>query len=406
PYTYMGELALDGKVNKIQGALPMVISMREKGYRKFIVPYENRKECAIVSDVEIYPVKTLEEVISFIRGEIQIERCMGSFTREKVSYDVDFSDIKGQENLKRALEISACAKSNILILGSPGSGKTMAAKRFPTILPELDFEEAIEVTKIYSISGLLDDNALITKPPFRAPHHTASAVSLIGGGQIPKPGEISLANKGVLFLDELPEFSKSVLEVLRQPMESKDIIISRANASVRYPADFQLIVALNPCPCGYHNSKTHECNCSPYEIQRYLSRISHPLLDRIDIHLEVPEVNYKEISSERSGESSEVIRERVKAIREVQKDRFKNEIFKYNSEIPEKKLKKYCALDANSEKILELAFRKYGMSARTYNKILKIARTIADMDGCENIKEDHVLESIQYRTMDKKFWGN
>ena len=282
----------------------------------------------------------------------------------------------------------------------------MAAKRFPTSLPELDFEEAIEVTKIYSISGLLDDNALITKPPFRAPHHTASAVSLIGGGQIPKPGEISLANKGVLFLDELPEFSKSVLEVLRQPMESKDIIISRANASVRYPADFQLIVALNPCPCGYHNSKTHECNCSPYEIQRYLSRISHPLLDRIDIHLEVPEVNYKEISSERSGESSEVIRERVKAIREVQKDRFKDEIFKYNSEIPEKKLKKYCALDANSEKILELAFRKYGMSARTYNKILKIARTIADMDGCENIKEDHVLESIQYRTMDKKFWGN
>ena len=406
PYVYMGELALDGKINKIQGALPMVISMREKGYRKFIVPYENRKECAIVSDVEIYPVKTLEEVVSFIRGEIQIERCIGSLKREKVSYDLDFSDIKGQENLKRALEISASAKSNILILGSPGSGKTMAAKRFPTILPELDFEEAIEVTKIYSISGLLDDNSLITKPPFRSPHHTASAVSLIGGGRIPKPGEISLAHKGVLFLDELPEFSKSVLEVLRQPMESKDIIISRANANVKYPADFQLVVALNPCPCGYHNSKTHECTCSPYEIQRYLSKISHPLLDRIDIHLEVPEVNYKDISSERSGESSEAIRNRVKYVRELQKDRFRDESFKYNSEIPENKLKRYCALDKNSENILELAFKKYGMSARTYNKILKIARTIADMDGCENIKEDHVLESIQYRTMDKKFWGN
>ena len=405
-YVFLGELSLAGKIVPIKGALAMIISMREKGYRKFIVPYGNRKECSIISDVEIYPVKNLEEVISFLRGEIQIKRSLGNFQKEKVYYDVDFSDIKGQENLKRALEISACAKSNILILGSPGSGKTMAAKRFPTILPKLDFEEAIEVTKIYSVSGLLDDNALITKPPFRSPHHTASAVSLIGGGKIPKPGEISLAHKGVLFLDELPEFSKSVLEVLRQPMESKDIIISRANANVKYPADFQLVVALNPCPCGYHNSKTHECNCSPYEIQRYLSKISHPLLDRIDIHLEVEEVDYKEISSERSGESSDIIRERVKYVREIQKDRFKEEKFKYNSEIPEKKLKKYCFLDKNSEKILELAFQKYSMSARTYNKILKIARTIADMDHCENIKEDHVLESIQYRTMDKKFWGN
>ncbi|MBU5670051.1 YifB family Mg chelatase-like AAA ATPase [Peptoniphilus sp. MSJ-1] len=405
-YVFLGELTLDGKINKIQGALPMIISMRERGYRKFIVPYENRHECSIISDVEIYPANTLEQVISFIKGESQIERCFGNLKREKVSFDIDFSDIKGQENLKRAMEISACAKSNILILGSPGSGKTMAAKRFPTILPELDFEEAIEVTKIYSISGILDDKSLITKPPFRAPHHTASAVSLIGGGKIPRPGEISLANKGVLFLDELPEFSKSVLEVLRQPMESKEITISRANANVKYPCDFILIVALNPCPCGYHNSKIHECNCSPYEIQRYLSKISHPLLDRIDIHLEVEEVQYDDISSDRVGESSAVIRERVKHVREIQKDRFKEKSYKYNSEIPEKEIKKYCELDSSSKKILEMAYKKYSMSARTYNKILKIARTIADMDNSDKIKEDHLLESIQYRTMGSKYWGN
>ena len=405
PFIYLGELSLDGKVNKIAGALPMVISMREKGFRKFIVPYENRKECSIISDVEIYPVKTLEEVVEFLQQKIEIERSVGEFFREKVEYELDFSDIKGQENLKRAMEIAACSKSNILIIGSPGSGKTMAAKRFPTILPPLDFEEAIEVTKIYSISGLLENNSLITIPPFRSPHHTASAVSLIGGGRIPKPGEISLAHNGILFLDELPEFSKSVLEVLRQPMESKEINISRANANVKYPADFQLICALNPCPCGYHNSKNHECTCSPYEISRYLSKISHPLLDRIDLHLEVDEVDYKEISSDRNGESSSDIRKRVKLVREIQKDRFKDKTYKYNSEIPEKDLKKFCKLDEKSKKILEFAFKKYSMSARTYNKILKTARTVADLDGKENISEDHILESIQYRSVDTKFWG-
>lgn len=404
-FIYLGELTLDGKVNKIQGALPMVISMREKGHTKFIVPYDNRKECSIISDVEIYPVKNLEEVVLFLRGELKIERSIGEFFREKVNYQLDFSDIKGQENLKRAMEIAASSKANILIIGSPGSGKTMAAKRFPTILPPLDFEEAIEVTKIYSISGLLENNSLITIPPFRSPHHTASAVSLIGGGRIPKPGEISLAHNGILFLDELPEFSKSVLEVLRQPMESKEINISRANANVKYPADFQLICALNPCPCGYHNSKNHECTCSPYEISRYLSKISHPLLDRIDIHLEVDEVNYKDISSDRIGETSEEIRKRVTEVREIQKDRYKNKSFKYNSEIPEKDLKKYCELDDSSRKILELAFRKYSMSARTYNKILKTARTIADLDKSTKIQEMHILESIQYRSVDNKFWG-
>lgn len=405
-FVFLGELALDGKIYPISGALPMIISMREKGFRKFIVPYDNRREAALVRDVEIYPVKNLKDVVEFLRGNISLERAVGQISNTKVEYDNDFSDIKGQENLKRLLTIAAASKANCLFIGSPGSGKTMAAKRFPTILPQLDFEEAIEVTKIYSVAGLLKENALISTPPFRSPHHTASAVALIGGGTYPRPGEISLAHKGVLFLDELPEFSKNVLEVLRQPMEAKIINIARANGTVTFPSDFQLIVAMNPCPCGYSHSKKHECTCSAYQIQRYLSKISHPLLDRIDLHMEVSEVEYKEISTEKIPLSSEQMRDQVQNARDIQKERFKDKAYSFNSQIPDKDLKKYCKLDEQSKKLMEIAFNKYNMSARTYNKILKISRTIADMDNSDQIKEDHLLESIQYRSIDSKFWGN
>ncbi|MDO5715704.1 MAG: YifB family Mg chelatase-like AAA ATPase [Tissierellia bacterium] len=404
-YIFLGELALDGQINEISGALPMVISMREAGFRKFMVPYGNRKECSVISDVEIYPVHTFEEVIEFLTGQRQLERVTEHVDYSKVTYDLDFSDIKGQHGLKRMMEIAASMKANMLCVGVPGSGKTMAAKRFPTILPPLTFEEAIEVTKIYSVSGLLHNHALITTAPFRSPHHTASAAALIGGGQIPKPGEISLSHKGVLFLDELPEFSKHVLEVLRQPLESKEIQIARANASLTYPADFLLIGAMNPCPCGYSGSKKRQCTCNPYQIHRYLSKISHPLLDRIDLHLEISEVEYQEISATIPEESSENIRARVELARNIQSDRFKDEDFRFNSEIPDKLLHKFIPLDSKVQKIMEMSYHRYQMSARTYNKILKIARTIADLDGSEKVREDHILESLQYRSVDGKYWG-
>lgn len=405
-FVFLGELALDGKIYPVTGILAMIISMREKRYRRFIVPYDNRKEASLVSDVEIYPVKNFKDLVEFLKGNLSLKRAVGDISESEVTYDMDFSDIKGQDNLKRILTIAAASKANCLFIGSPGSGKTMAAKRFPTILPQLDFEEAIEVTKIYSVAGLLKDNALISTPPFRSPHHTASAVALIGGGTYPRPGEISLAHKGVLFLDELPEFSKNVLEVLRQPMEAKVINIARANGTVTFPCDFQLIVAMNPCPCGYFHSKKHECTCLPFQIQRYLSKISHPLLDRIDLHLEVSEVDYKEISTDKISKTSEEMRKEVLNARDVQRERFKGKPYKFNSEIPDKELKKYCQLDENCKRIMELSFKKYNMSARTYNKLLKIARTIADMSKSEKIKEDHLLESIQYRVIDSKFWGN
>ncbi len=405
PYTYMGELALDGKVNKIQGALPMVISMRSLGNKKFIIPYENRNECGVIKDVDIYPAKSLKEVVDFLQGNGKLEKFSNGFKQEDSKFELDFKDLKGQERIKRVFEISAASRINLLLVGVPGSGKTMAAKRFPSILPKLTFEESIEVSKIYSVAGLLNEGTLISIPPFRSPHHTASAVSLIGGGRIPKPGEISLSHRGVLFLDELPEFNKNVLEVLREPLESKSIHISRANASLTYPADFILVGALNPCPCGYHGSKVHECNCSQSQIERYLAKISHPLLDRIDMHLEVSEVDYKDLKNEPYGEDSETIRRRVEEARELQKDRYKEESFNLNGEMPDKFISKYCKLNAACEKIMELSFKKYGFSARTYNKLLKISRTIADLDKSTDIKEMHLLEAIRYRTMDTKYWS-
>ena len=406
---FIGELSLDGKVNPVEGALPMVISMRDFNIKKCIVPYENREECGIVKDMEIIPVKTLNDVVDYLNKKINIVPFIKSnidyLFEDKKEFDMDFLDIKGQESLKRTLEIAAAGSHNVLIIGPPGSGKTMAARRIPSILPTLTFEEAIEVTKIYSISGLLKSNFLIEERPFRSPHHTSSSVSLIGGGRVPKPGEVSLSHNGVLFLDELPEFQKNTLEVLRQPMEDGVVTISRINSTITYPAKFMLIASMNPCPCGYYGDPLHNCNCSQGSIDRYLGKISHPLLERIDIHIEVSPLEYNELNEERQGESSKDIRERVNRAKSIQLERYKHDKIFSNSYISNKDIKKYCKLSLEAEKIMGEAFKKYKFSARTYNKVLKISRTIADLDEKDIISDNHVLEAIRYRTLDKKYWG-
>lgn len=405
---FLGELALDGSINAIEGALPMVISMRDFNIKKCIVPYDNREECSVISDMEIIPAKNLNEVVDYLNGKLiidPIERSSYENLDGDEEFTIDFSDIKGQEGLKRALEVAAAGAHNLLIIGPPGSGKTMAARRLPTILPKLSFEEAIEVTKIYSIAGLLNTKSLIEERPFRAPHHTASNISLIGGGRIPKPGEVSLAHNGVLFLDELPEFQKNVLEVLRQPIEDGVVNISRVNATITYPAKFMFIASMNPCPCGYYGDPLHECTCTQGNIDRYLGKISNPLLDRIDIHIEVLPVEYKDLHNDTKTESSSVIRERVKRAREIQLERYKKDKIFNNSQILTKDIKKYCKLSPSSEKIMKHAFLKYKFSGRTYNKLLKVSRTLADLDGKENIEDIHVLEAIRYRTLDNKYWG-
>lgn len=382
--------------------------MRDYNIKKCIVPFENREECSVISDMEIIPVKNLNEVVDYLNGVLNIEafeRSSYENQEDDEEFTMDFSDIKGQESLKRALEVAAAGAHNLLIIGPPGSGKTMAARRLPTILPKLSFEEAIEVTKIYSIAGLLKSKSLIEERPFRAPHHTASAISLIGGGRIPKPGEVSLAHNGVLFLDELPEFQKNVLEVLRQPIEDGVVNISRVNATITYPAKFMFIASMNPCPCGFLGDPLHECTCSQGSIDRYLGKISNPLLDRIDIHIEVLPVEYKDLHNDTKSESSYVIRERVKRAREIQLERYKKDKIFNNSQILTKDIKKYCKLSPSSEKIMKQAFMQYKFSGRTYNKLLKVSRTLADLDGKENIEDIHVLEAIRYRTLDNKYWG-
>lgn len=402
----LGELSLDGAVYPINGILPMVISLRELGIKKCIVPSQNYQEAVVVSDIEIIPVKSLIELVDYLNGERDIEILPTMPTDKILSAErLDFSDIKGQKALKRALEVAAAGGHNILIIGPPGAGKTMAAMRIPGILPELSFQESIEVTKIYSVAGKLKTNGLVTERPFRSPHHTASAVSLIGGGRIPKPGEVSLAHNGVLFLDELPEFSRNVLEVLRQPVEEGEVHISRANASLSFPANFMLVASMNPCPCGYYGDSTHECTCTQNAINTYLGKISSPLLDRIDLHMEVSAVNFKDINAEEKEESSAMIRQRVERARQLQLERYKSDGIFSNAMMGADMILKHCSLAPNSKQLLELAFERFHFSARSYNKILKIARTIADLDEVENIEETHLMEAIRYRTASAKYWN-
>lgn len=403
---FFGELGLDGKLNPINGILPMCIEAKKLGFNKVIIPKENANEASIVEGLEVIPVNSLMEVVAYLNNKICISSPKYNIDKLKgmiEEYSIDFSEVKGQRNVKRALEVAASGGHNCLLIGSPGAGKTMMAKRITTILPSLSFNESLEVTKIHSIAGkITNDIPFIVNRPFIAPHHTISKPSLVGGGRNPKPGDISLAHYGVLFLDELPEFDKQTIEVLRGPLEDGKITISRLNSNITYPCKFMLVASMNPCPCGYYGSEK-ECNCSDKSIQRYLSKISGPLLDRIDIQVEVSSVKYENFTSSNMEESSKEIRSRVQKARLIQLDRYKNEKIYSNSELTPKLIEQYCKINKKCEAILEKYFNRLGLSARAYCRILKVARTIADMDNAAYIEEKHLLEAIQYRNLDKKY---
>jgi magnesium chelatase family protein len=409
-YMMMGELSLDGGLQPVRGVLSIAIRAREEGFEGFIVPKQNAREAAVVDKLKIYGVENLKEVIDFLSGRVGLEQTIID-TREEFrakisSYDLDFMDVKGQENVKRALEIAAAGGHNLIMIGPPGAGKTMLAKRIPTILPPFTLKEALETTKIHSVAGKIDrETSLMTLRPFRSPHHTISDVALVGGGTYPQPGEISMAHNGVLFLDELPEFKRTVLEVLRQPLEDRMITISRAKFSVEYPASFMLVASMNPCPCGFYNHPTKQCMCGPGFVQKYLSRISGPLLDRIDIHLEVVPVPFNELTEIKPGEKSETIRRRVISAREIQRERFKDTEIYCNAQMSTKLLHQHCIPDQAGSQILKNAMEKLGLSARAYDRILKVSRTIADLEGVDSIQADHLGEAIQYRSLDREGWG-
>lgn len=407
-YVIMGELSLDGGVRPVKGILPVTLDMCHK-FRKIIVPFENMKEASVSGEMEVYPVKTLSEAVEVINSGTVAPYTPQEDIFEimsKISYTKDYSEVKGQESARRAMEIAAAGGHNILLIGSPGSGKSMLSQRLPTILPPLTKTEALDVTKIYSVKGLLSaDTPIITHRKFRSPHHTISAAGMVGGGPVPSPGEISLSHHGVLFLDEFPEFDRDVLEVLRQPLEDGVITISRATASLTYPSEFILVAAMNPCPCGYYGDSEKECTCTAVERRRYLKKISGPLLDRIDIHIEVPRLKKDELIGKAEGEPSEDIRKRVISAREIQTERFMGTKILSNSHMTGSQLKKYATLDQKCENILGNAINSLQLSARAYDKILKVSRTIADLDMSENIKPEHILEAVSYRTLSKKYWN-